>query len=221
MVSRYKCLDTVTLSRLTQDAAILEQDRYGIKVLRLGSGTMLKIFRVKSWFSSAVFRPYSWRFFRNAQRLSRLGVPTVTPLALYRLSERGKTAVEYQPLPGITVRQVLAEGQRPALAVELGRFVAGLHAKGVYFRSLHLGNIILTPDERLGLIDVADTRFYTSPLSHRQRLRNFKHLRRLQQDRTMLDTLGWQDFCEGYWSAEEVLPRDAENLRTRMCDLVG
>ena len=26
----------------------------------------------------------------------------------------------------------------------------------MYFRSLHLGNVVVTPDQRLGLIDVAD-----------------------------------------------------------------
>ena len=219
--ARFQYLDAQALSRLTDDAVLLEQDHFGIKVLKLRGGTMLKIFRAKRWFSSAVLRPYSWRFFHNAEKLSHLGIPTVVPQTLYRLPEWRKTAVEYQPLPGVTLRQAIAEGKHPALGFELGRFVAELHAKGVYFRSLHLGNIILTPDNRLGLIDIADMRFLASSLSPRQRMRNFVHLRRLQKDRLQLGTLGWPLFCDGYWSVATVPARHAENLRRHMRDLAG
>lgn len=221
MAPRHQRLDVPALTRLTEDAVLLERDHFGIKVLQLPGGTMLKIFRAKRWFSSAIFRPYSTRFFRNAQELSRRGIPTLVPLALYRLPEWKKTAVEYQPLPGMTLRQAIAEHTRPTLGFELGRFVAELHEKGIYFRSLHLGNIILMPGGRLGLIDIADTRFQASSLSSWQRLRNFMHLRRLQKDRLQLETLGWPQFCDGYWSLATVPARHAEKLLKRMQDLAG
>lgn len=62
--------------------------------------------------------------------------------------------------------------------------IAALHAKGVYFRSLHLGNVVRTPEGRMGLIDIADLRVQRSALSAAQRIRNFKHLLRYEQDRT-------------------------------------
>lgn len=201
MSPQFQILKSEGLSRLTEGAAVLEQDRFGIKVLQLGDGSILKMFRVKRWFSSAIFRPYSLRFFRNAQRLSELGVPTLAPVALYRLSEKWKTAVQYEPLPGRTLRQVIDEGGGRDMALCLGHFVAELHEKGIYFRSLHLGNIILTPEGTLGLIDVADTRFYKSRLSRSQRVRNLKHLCRLAPDRKKLRSMGWRSFCEGYLAA--------------------
>lgn len=194
MTRHFQVLKVEDVSRLTAGASILEQDRFGIKVLRLHNGTILKMFRVKRWFSSAVFYPYSLRFFRNAQKLSYFGVPTLEPVALFRFPKKWKTAVHYEPLPGRTLRQVIEQGNGTGLALALGRFVAELHEKGIYFRSLHLGNIILTPDGRLGLIDVADTKFYKSRLSRRHRIRNLLHLCRLQADRGRLDELGWRSF---------------------------
>jgi tRNA A-37 threonylcarbamoyl transferase component Bud32 len=220
MIQKFQILESDGLSNLTKGAAVLEQDRFGIKVLRLGDGTILKMFRVKRWFSSALFHPYSLRFSRNAQQLSQLGVPTLVPVALYRLSEKWKTAVQYEPLPGRTLRQVVEQGDARDLAVSLGRFVAELHEKGIYFRSLHLGNIILTPEGRLGLIDVADTRFYKSRLNRWQRIRNLKHLCRLAPDREKLKSMGWQSFCEGYLAVCGPTLGN-QGLQSRMQDLLG
>lgn len=190
------------LEMLTRASSVLERDRHGIKVLGLQDGTVLKFFRVKRWWSSAVLWPYSLRFFLNSERLFQLGIPTLSPLSLYRLSDKRMTAVRYEPLPGRTLRQAVEEsGISQELARRMGRFVAELHEKGVYFRSLHLGNIILTPEGNLGLIDVADTRFYKSRLSCWQRLRNLMHLCRLQQDRTRLKEIGWPQFCAEYLAA--------------------
>ncbi|MFX6035930.1 toluene tolerance protein, partial [Acinetobacter baumannii] len=70
-----------------------------------------------------------------------------------------------------------------AVRTQLGELIAALHAKGVYFRSLHLGNVVRTPEGRMGLIDIADLRVQRSALSAAQRIRNFKHLLRYEQDR--------------------------------------
>src|SRR5690606_7954122 len=63
----------------------------------------------------------------------------------------------------------------PALARQLGEFIARLHQQGVMFRSLHLGNILLDDDGQLGLIDIADMRCWPWPLNRWQRARNFVH----------------------------------------------
>ncbi|MOA52408.1 hypothetical protein D3C78_1757000 [compost metagenome] len=56
--------------------------------------------------------------------------------------------------------------------------IRSLHQSGIYFRSLHLGNIVVTPEGKLGLIDVADMRFLRSPLSARLVKRNLQHFAR-------------------------------------------
>ena len=73
-----------------------------------------------------------------------------------------------------------------SLRDQLGRFVARLHEAGIYFRSLHLGNIVLTPAGELGLIDIADLRASGNPIPRHRRLRNLKHLMRDEQDRAWI-----------------------------------
>src|SRR3546814_830511 len=117
---------------------------------------MLKIFRVKRVISSARIYSYARRFCRNAARLHRLNIPTVTIKQLYHLTESAGSAVAYTPLPGQTLREIAHDGELDApLLSRFGAFVAELHDLGIYFRSLHFGNIVLTADHRLGLIDIA------------------------------------------------------------------
>ncbi|WP_256672534.1 toluene tolerance protein [Pseudomonas sp. C1C7] len=161
-------------------AKVLEADSFGPKVYLLQDGNILKLFRRKRIFSSALFRPYSKRFIDNAVELQKLGVPTLQVLQYYRLQTPGMTAVLYQPLPGETLRQVAnKEGFSWQQALpDLVGLIRSLHQSGVYFRSLHLGNIVITPDQRMGLIDVADMRFLRKPLPAHLIKRNLQHFAR-------------------------------------------
>ncbi len=185
---------------LREGAKVIEKDAFGDKVLLLRDGTYLKLFRVKRLISSAQFFPYSKRFVKNARKLSKKGIPTVTPIQLYKIPSIRRTAVHYAPLQGSTLRK-LANGIDSALAERLGKFIRTLHDQGVYFRSLHLGNIVLTPENKLGLIDVSDMKIYRKSLSDGHRLRNFQHSARYQEDKAILGD-NMPLFKSGYMAAE-------------------
>ena len=180
-------LPQAALNQMIEGAKILEADSYGAKVYLLQDGNILKLFRRKRLFSSALLRPYSRRFINNVLELEKRGVPTLKVLSFYQLEKPGMTAVLYRPLPGETLRQIAEKNgfdwteNLPRL-VELIRH---LHAKGIYFRSLHLGNILQTPDGGFGLIDFLDIRFKGRPLGPMLVRRNFEHLRRYLQRRNV------------------------------------
>jgi hypothetical protein len=69
-----------------------------------------------------------------------------------------------------------------------GRLLAELHGKGILFRSIHLGNIVKTPTGTLGLIDIADLSCQPCALLRSQRLRNFQHMWRPDEDHDYLGT---------------------------------
>ncbi|MCY1392571.1 hypothetical protein D3C76_185820 [compost metagenome] len=173
-------LTQAALDQMIIGARILEADSFGAKVYLLQDGNILKLFRRKRLFSSALLRPYSKRFIDNAVQLEKLGVPTLHVLSFHTLDKPGMTAVLYSPLPGETLRQRTAQpgfSWNEALPSLVG-LIRSLHQSGIYFRSLHLGNIVVTPEGKLGLIDVADMRFLRSPLSARLVKRNLQHFAR-------------------------------------------
>lgn len=176
-----KHLNNTALATLTTDAEVLEEDSLGPKVYRLTNGNFLKLFRRKRLISSALLRPYSVRFYQNAERLAELGIPTLTPITLYTFAEKQLSAVLYAPLPGQTLKELYLQNPESFIArlPVLCDFIRALHRKGIYFRSLHLGNIVVTPQNSLGLIDVADLAFHRRPLSKAKAARNLKHFSRL------------------------------------------
>jgi len=194
-------LSATALQQLSSDAQVIEEDGLGPKVLRLSDGSFLKLFRRRRWYTSGSFNPYSERFAVNSEQLRRMGIPTPQVLNLYRLDD-GSSAVHYTPLPGHTLRQVLqgitAPAVRHALVERFGKFMASLHEQGVYFRSLHLGNVLVLEDGEFGLIDLADLRIYPSPLSLSLRQRNLRHMQRYTVDRRWLFEDHLEALLQGY-----------------------
>lgn len=211
-----QALDHSAYLALREGAQVLEADRFGDKVLHLRNGNFLKLFRRKRLLTSAALYPYAQRFADNARALQERGVPCPQVIAVYRIQSIQRDAVYYAPLPGSTLRQLFGQtGIAAALRAQLGEFVAQLHASGVYFRSLHLGNIVLTPDNQLGLIDIADLKCQRSALSRQKRLRNFQHMLRCEPDRQWLLANNPAEFLQPYLTSSG-LNMDALTLHHKL-----
>ncbi|WP_439886487.1 toluene tolerance protein [Pseudomonas sp. MBLB4123] len=169
-------ISSAQLEALGRDGQVLEQDSHGPKVIRQDNGLMLKIFYPRKGLSLSRLLPTALRFVRNAARLHALGVPSLRVERVYQAENR-VFATLYQPIPGVTLRQKLDREGRltDAEQARLADFINQLHHKGVYFRSLHMGNIVECPDGQLGLIDIADMRFFRWPLNRWQINRNRVH----------------------------------------------
>jgi O-antigen ligase/tRNA A-37 threonylcarbamoyl transferase component Bud32 len=188
--------------QLCSNAHVIEADGLGPKVLRLEDGSFLKLFRARRWYTSGSFNPYSERFASNSEQLREQGIASPSILNLYQLQD-ASSAVRYEPLPGLTLRQALQSldsSLRESLIERFGRFMAQLHERGVYFRSLHLGNVLLMDDGEFGLIDVADMRVYPSALRNTLRQRNLRHMQRYPQDRNWLFETHFEQLAKGYAS---------------------
>ena len=180
MILTLQKIDNSSFNELIKDATVLEKDGLGVKVFELPNKNILKIFRVKSTFSKYQFIAPCKRFAKNASCLAKLGISTLEVKMLYQLPQKKKTAALYKPLVGKDLKSIAKqEVLSDSLLIQLGEFIAELHNKGIYFRSLHLGNIILTPNNQLGLIDILDMQFHKTSLGNGKRLRNFRHFSRL------------------------------------------
>jgi Lipopolysaccharide kinase (Kdo/WaaP) family len=175
------------LAILQASGKTLEQDERGIKVTLLPDGNMLKVFRLRGWFSSSLIYSNARSFCRNAQRLHERNIPTVNIIQLIHLKGSTNTAVLYQPLTGETLNSLVKDNKLTVPQCEaLGVFIAKLHRLGIHFKSLHFGNIVLSPQGDFGLIDIADMRIFPWALHTSTRLRGFKRLLRYQQDIKLL-----------------------------------
>jgi hypothetical protein len=183
---------------LARAERVFEQDRYGIKVALLDDGTIVKVFRVKRWWSGAGIYSYARRFCRNVERLRLLGIPVPEVVDLYHVVDSNLSVVHYLPLEGKTIKDLLKEDMlNEVLAEEIGRFIAKIHSLGVYFRGLHIGNIVRTPNGELGLIDVSELSIYWR-LSRYRRLRNFARFWRTRDDQKSFGVININQLITGY-----------------------
>lgn len=198
------------LAHLLAGGDILEKDGYGPKVARLEGERYLKLFYHKSWFSMSRLVSRAQRFATNAARLQRRGICTVAIERVFRLTHPVRHGVLYRGVAGTTAREALrASADRAGLSRELGAYIAQLHERGVLFRSLHMGNIIVQADGALALIDIADLRAHWFSLNRWQRRRNFHHVLRYASDKELLDLAA---FSAGYCAALG-RPDDATRLQ--------
>ncbi len=210
-------ISPAAFKRLTQGTKVLERDGYGDKVLLTDDGRIIKLFRRKRWLSSAIIYPYAKRFVRNATHLKKLGFDTVEVEGIYKCREPDRHIVVYPLLQGQTLRDILArDPERLDLLGAFAEYMARLHGQGVYFRSLHLGNVLLLPSGGLGLIDVADLRFRRRPLGVVLRARNFQHLLRYEIDAESVRAFGLQRFLDIYRHAAELSPSAEARLGKRL-----
>ena len=184
-------LSAVDYQALRAGAVVLEADGFGEKVLQLADGRILKLFRRKRLLSSATIYPYARRFVANAKALAKRGVPVPQILRIIRISSISRDAVHYAPLAGTTLRELAQAGLDPAreaaLKAVFTRFVIDLHDSGVYFRSLHIGNVVCTPEGKLGLIDFSDLRIHPWPLGRYSRVRNMRRMAGITEEADWLD----------------------------------
>lgn len=170
-------LGAARYDHLIRTARVIEADGHGPKVLRTPGGSVLKVFRRKRLLSSALWSPYALRFARNATALRARGVASVEVRLVWHCPARARHMVAYAFLDGHSVRDRVVSGAMDAAAwANLGAFVARLHARGVYFRSLHPGNVLVLDNGDFGLIDVADMTVRAGALPARLRRRNFRPL---------------------------------------------
>lgn len=174
---------------LRKDGKVIEQDGHGDKVIILADGTFLKLFRRKRLISSAAIWPYAQRFADNAERLKQLGIPCPKIIRVYRIPSIERDAVHYHPLPGLTLRQLRnGVGECPEdIRKRFWEFVEKVQNLGVYFRSMHLGNVVLTPEGELGLIDISDMRIKRKKLSANLVKRNLDHIKVDPKDTAWLE----------------------------------
>ncbi|MBO2925857.1 BUD32 family EKC/KEOPS complex subunit [Metapseudomonas otitidis] len=199
-------IQSETYHQLCNGATVLERDSYGEKVLLLKDGSIIKLFRLKHIVSSALFYPYAKRFSDNVKKLKDLDIACPSVIGVYRVKSIDRDAVHYQPVPGKNLRHFRNTQEKcPSdLFYRLGCFIGKLHNTGIYFRSLHLGNIILMPSGEFGLIDIADLQYQKKPLSKLKATRNFRHLLRDPQDKRWLTSNEFGDFFAAYRTSRKI-----------------
>ena len=217
-----KTLSLAEYQDQTRDCQVLSRDEHGDKVLLRPDGRIVKLFRRKRLLSSALFVPYATRFVRASIELKKRGIRAVKVEEHWRIPSLRRHAVVYPMLAGTSLRDRLEKNpeQLEDLLGNLARFLALLHQRGVYFRAIHLANLLSWKDEtEFALIDISEARFHRGSLSLAWRARNFGPLLKYAEDRKALKTFGPDRFIAEYLQACELPKNQQDALVERLMSM--
>ena len=198
-------LSLQAFQHLYQQSEVLMAGKRGARLLQ-DQNTIHKIFMPRNGFSSNQFWPYAIRFYQNSHQLIKRGItaPLVDRLAFF--PDNQYYIVRYQKIRGIDCRNYLQIHSLNILQ-QLAHFLAELHSKGIFFRGIHLGNILYQAESNgFALIDLTGCHFSWRALSLHKRLRNLKHLLNHPDDQHYFLNYGHDLFLQEYCAKAE-LPR--------------
>lgn len=174
------------------------------KILETSSGEIIKIFYARDkWFSAWKNRRAAIKFCDNSKRLQQLGILAPTVHALCYCKELGVYLVNYHKLSGEDLRVISRRGGLYRLA-DVAKFIATLHQKGIFFRSLHLENLLYLSSGQFALVDIVDVRFRKQPLNLFLRYRNIKHMFSIRQDKKIWNKFGYYQYLQLYYQFVDV-----------------
>lgn len=178
--------------------------------------------RKKNLLSSATIWPYSTRFINNATKLARRGVNVPKILDHAKLENSRVHIVTYQSLPGTSIRELLHNSPQNVDIPSLCRYYLELHEKGIYYRTIHLGNIIQLPNHQgFGLIDFTDVYFSKKPLSLKRRASNISVpvRKRYIQDVQAIEQAGYPNLIDTYVDLLNLPPSKRQLFLTHLKNL--
>lgn len=158
---------------------------------------IIKIFNVRGYISSGFFNTYASRIIKNSIRLTEHEIPSIeiTNELAFQYNKR-LSGVSYKYIPGKTYRD-LGNKITKEMITDLAKYISIIHKKGIYFRAMHLGNILLH-NKKLFLIDIAKIHFYPWSLFIFTRARAFRRMIKYQDDIKHFGLINYKNLISEY-----------------------
>lgn len=195
-----------------REAQILSSNHFGPKVLRTNTQQIIKVFYPSSRFLSNVFFPHAPRFQRSAKRLIAKGILAPEIQELYYCPQNKNYLLIYPEIPGYNFRE-LTSTENPQQLTQLSFFLADLHHQGIFYRGIHLGNVLATPEHSLALIDIVNVKVKSKALNLKERAKNLAHLIYYRDDQAVFKAYGYDRFLKEYAIAANLASNQEETLR--------
>ncbi|MDA0788370.1 MAG: hypothetical protein O2780_02820 [Proteobacteria bacterium] len=160
---------------------------------------IIKAFYRRKTISTSRLVPQARRFTTNSRLLLERDIPAPIVKDVVWCADYPVHMVIYDRIDGKDLRELCHELGTEQISM-LPDFLARLHDQGVFFRAIHLGNLIFDGDT-IHLVDISDLRLHTSPLGVFARARNLAHLMNTERDKAYFVSYGVDRFIAEYEAA--------------------
>jgi hypothetical protein len=160
------------------------------------AGEIVKSFYRRKKISTTTFFPQALQFEASGLKLLKQNILAPVVKEVIYCKDIPVHMVIYDRLDGVDVRELCGSTGVGCLS-QLPEYLAHLHDLGVYFRAIHLGNILLHGDV-ISLVDISDLSVANSSLGIFKRARNLAHLFNSEDDKAYFVTYGVDRFIQEY-----------------------
>ena len=183
-----------------RDLTLMKMTYKRPKLFESEAGEIIKIFYPrKKRFSSDRYKPYALRFCKNAEALQLRGFITPRINTLQYCPDLNVYVLAYTKLPGVDLRVFSTDNT--AVIADVAEFIAKLHRHGIFFRAIHLENLLRLNNGDLALLDIVDIQFKKRAIPVYLRFRNLKHLFCVKEDRPFWANYGIANFLKIYFKS--------------------
>lgn len=140
------------------------------------------------------------RFCDNITRLRKAGYLAPNIIKVQYCAEQRVHVVYYEKIIGDDIRYLAEQKGQFHILHDVAKLLANLHKDKILFSSIHLENLLYTPQGKLALIDTGDVRFKKFALLMPYfRYRNLTRLFREPLDKAIWQAFGIENFMQSYF----------------------
>lgn len=209
-----RTISSKELEELLRDKQVMFGTRQQPALMLSQDNEIIKFFYQRKRWSTSRFYPQALRFRANSQRLIELKINAPMVKEIIHCPDVPTDLIIYDRLDGCDLRMLCEQGKTKCLA-ELPAFLIDLHDKGVYFRAIHLANV-LKQNSGMAIVDISDLSAQSRPLSAWQRARNIAHLFNARSDHVHFQQYGLDRFVNDYLAQGGLSKREARWFRWRL-----
>lgn len=195
-----KTISQADIDKLVQRSKILFGYTEHPSLLLTPENEIVKFFYRRKRISTSIILPQARRFHTNSRHLARLGIKAPIVKDIFYAQDVPLHIVTYQHIEGVDYRELCNREGVDCLAA-LPVFISRLHSSGVYFRAIHLGNIVRCHSDDDAIVDISDLSIRPTRLSVFLRARNLAHLIDTDEDKGLFYRYGLERFLNAYFLA--------------------
>lgn len=189
-------LDRTQLENYIAENQVLYGTRERPGLMLTPTNEIVKFFYRRKRISTSTFRPQAQRFATNSRILLERNIPAPVVKNVLYCDQIPVHMVIYDRIEGCDVRE-LCESEGVSCLTYLPDYFADLHKAGIFFRAVHLGNLLVGADT-ISLLDISDLSTQQSPLSVSWRARNLAHMFNTDHDKAYFVSYGLRKFVQEY-----------------------
>ena len=188
---------------LANSSKVLVGTDYRVGILLTPENDIVKCFYHRKLISRSRLYSKAERFAANAALLAQRGINAPQIKRVFNCPDLPMEAVTYGLMDGVDLIEELAQGDYTSLAA-LPEYLVHLHNKGIFFRAIHLGNVLKLASGEFGLIDFSDLKCHSGSLGAYTRARNLAHMMNTTADEVFYIQFGINKFITAYLDAAKL-----------------